>query len=88
MTDDLRARFDDAAERVQNLPQRPDNKNLLALYSLYKQATEGDVSGKRPGLPDFTGIAKYDAWAGLKGQDPASAMQAYIELVERLEASA
>ncbi len=84
MTDDLRARFEAAAQAVQNLSRRPDNDTLLQLYALYKQATSGDVSGKRPGMFDPVGRAKYDAWAQRKGMDAATAMQAYIDLAESL----
>jgi acyl-CoA-binding protein len=56
----------------------------LKLYSLYKQATTGDVSGKRPGFTDFVGRAKYDAWAALRGNSPDEAMRAYIDLVNKL----
>ncbi len=77
--------FRDATERVQKLPQRPGNQDLLALYSLYKQATEGDVSGKRPGVFDLRGRAKYDAWATIRGKSAEDAMAEYVALVERLE---
>ena len=77
--------FRDAAERVQKLPQRPGNQDLLALYSLYKQASEGDVSDKRPGILDPRGRAKYDAWAAIRGKSAEDAMAEYVALVERLE---
>ncbi len=77
--------FRDAAVRVQKLPQRPGNQDLLVLYSLYKQATEGDVSGKRPGFLDVRGRAKYDAWAAIRGKSTEDAMVEYVALVERLE---
>ena len=77
--------FRDAAERVQKLPRRPGNRDLLALYSLYKQATEGDVSGKRPGILDVRGRTKYDAWAAIRGKSAEDAMAEYVALVERLE---
>lgn len=86
MADELETRFEDAAARAQELPKRPDNQTMLKLYSLYKQATVGDVSGKRPGFADFVGRAKYDAWSKLKGQSSSDAMQAYITLVDELEA--
>ena len=76
--------FRSAQERVQTLPRRPSNDVLLELYSLYKQATEGDVQGKRPGLLDVKGRAKYDAWAGRRGLAREAAMQQYVALVERL----
>jgi len=85
MSDDLKTRFETAVKGVQQLPQRPDNDTLLVIYSLYKQSTQGDVSGKRPGMLDFVGRAKYDAWAKLKGRTNDQARQDYIDLVERLK---
>lgn len=82
--DDLRARFEQAADAVQRLDERPDNATLLRLYALYKQATAGDVSGKRPGFIDLAGRAKYDAWAELEGLDPDAAKEQYVALVEEL----
>lgn len=77
--------FRDAAERVQRLPSKPSNDVLLELYGLYKQASEGDVSGKRPGMLDMRGRAKWDAWSARKGMSAEDARQAYVALVERLE---
>lgn len=85
MSADIQKKFEEAAERAQHLSKRPDNETMLKLYSLYKQATVGDVSGKRPGFTDFVGRAKYDAWAKLKGQSTDTAMQAYISLVDQLQ---
>jgi diazepam-binding inhibitor (GABA receptor modulator, acyl-CoA-binding protein) len=82
---DLQARFTVAAAEAQQLPKRPDNATLLQLYALYKQATLGDVQGKRPGLGDFAGRAKHDAWAKAQGMSKDEAMQSYIDLVERLK---
>ena len=84
--EDLQARFQQAAQDALNLPSRPDNDTLLKLYAYYKQATEGNVQGKRPGFTDFAGRAKYDAWKKLKGMPQEVAMQRYIKLVERLKA--
>ena len=67
-----------------NLPSRPDNEMMLRLYAFFKQAKSGDVTGNRPGIFDMVGRAKYDAWAGLKGMPPESAMQAYVDLVASL----
>jgi len=83
--DDLQARFEQAAKDALNLPSRPDNDTLLKLYAYYKQATAGDVQGKRPGFTDFAGRAKYDAWKKLKGMSQDVAMEHYIELVEKLK---
>jgi acyl-CoA-binding protein len=77
--------FETAQVNVKKLRSTPSNDELLELYSLYKQATQGDVSGSRPGMLDFKGRAKYDAWAGRKGMSKDSAMQSYVSLVGRLE---
>ncbi|NOX62736.1 MAG: acyl-CoA-binding protein [Chloroflexi bacterium] len=82
---DLQTQFEQAAKTAQRLSKRPDNNTLLQLYALYKQATAGDVSGKRPGFTDFVGRAKYDAWAKMKGVSKETAMQQYIELVNKLQ---
>lgn len=77
--------FEQAARDAQTLPQRPDNSTLLRLYALYKQATEGDVAGERPGGFDFVGAAKFDAWAGLRGTAREDAQRQYVDLVGRLK---
>ena len=76
--------FEAAAQRAQQLPSKPSNMVLLQLYALYKQATEGDVSGDRPGGFDFKAIAKYDAWSSLNGTSKDAARQQYVELVASL----
>ncbi|MDY7224942.1 acyl-CoA-binding protein [Hyalangium rubrum] len=76
--------FKAAQERVKTLSTRPSNDTLLELYALFKQGTEGDVQGKRPGMLDLKGRAKYDAWAGRKGLSRDAAMQQYVQLVDRL----
>lgn len=81
---DLKARFEAAAAAAKQSKRRPDNATMLKLYSYYKQATEGDVRGDRPGGFDFVGAAKYDAWARLKGVTRDEAMSTYIKQVERL----
>ncbi|XP_071373994.1 acyl-CoA-binding protein-like [Centroberyx affinis] len=74
-----------AAEEVKNLKQRPNHEELSALYGLYKQATAGDVNIDRPGLLDFTGRAKWDAWNTKKGLSKDEAMATYISFVEELK---
>lgn len=83
---DLKRDFEQAAKDVKGLPERPDNDTLLALYALYKQGTEGDVSGPKPGFFDFVGTAKYEAWARLKGKAQDEAMREYVDLVKKLTA--
>lgn len=80
LDDDFKA----AQVRVKQLAQTPPPERLLELYSLYKQGTEGDVTGTRPGMLDFKGRAKFDAWSGRKGTTKDAAKQAYVDLVTRL----
>ena len=80
----LDEQFSSATARVHQLEKRPTNAQLLELYGLYKQATEGDVQEERPGGFDFKAIAKYDTWANLKGMTQDEAKQAYINLVDSL----
>jgi acyl-CoA-binding protein len=82
--DDLAGKFEEAQRRAKQLTKTPSNDELLELYAFYKQATAGDVSGSRPGMMDFKGRAKFDAWAGKKGTSRDEAMQRYIAVVDRL----
>ncbi len=77
--------FQSAARRSKQLTKRPSNEDLLNMYALFKQATDGEVSGDRPGGFDFKAIAKYDAWMSKKAMSQDQAMQEYIVLVDRLE---
>ncbi len=81
----LNEQFEQAVADSKNLSERPDNMTMLKIYSLYKQATAGDVDGKRPGFTDMVGRAKWDAWNELKGQSADEAKQAYIDLIEDLK---
>ncbi|MDO8889040.1 MAG: acyl-CoA-binding protein [Hydrogenophaga sp.] len=81
---DLKTLFDAAVANSKNLSERPDNATLLKIYALYKQATEGDVDGKKPGFGDMVGRAKWDAWNGFKGTAKDDAMQQYIDLIQEL----
>ena len=81
----LKQGFEQAAKDVQALTERPDNDTLLRLYALYKQGSEGDVKGDKPGFFDFVGTAKYEAWGKLKGTPPDAAQQQYIDLVKKLK---
>ena len=82
---DLKATFEKAVADSKQLPEKPDNMTLLKIYALYKQATAGDVEGKRPGFTDMVGRAKWDAWNELKGTSSEQAMQDYIDLIESLK---
>lgn len=86
MSDDLKAQFEQAAKDVKSLSSRPGDDDLLELYALYKQATDGDATGDKPGLFDFVGRAKFEAWEKLSGTDADDAMQQYVDKVRALGA--
>lgn len=81
---DLKQQFEETVNFVQNSEGEVQlsNEQKLQMYALYKQATEGDVTGKKPGMMDFVARAKYSAWEELKGQTNDQAMQKYINEVE------
>ncbi len=81
---DLKATFDTAVAGSRNLTERPDNATLLKLYGLYKQATVGDNTEKKPGFSDMVGRAKWDAWTAMKGTSSEDAMQQYVDLIGSL----
>lgn len=84
---DLKEEFNAAVNTVRTAEGdfQPSNEMKLEFYSLYKQASEGDVKGKRPGMLDFIGRAKYDAWAKIKGTSSEQAMQTYIDKVKEVQ---
>lgn len=84
---DIEAKFHATVDYVQNgeAQLETSNEDKLKIYSLYKQATEGDVTGKKPGMMDFVGRAKYTAWEELKGMSSEEAMQAYIDQIESMK---
>ena len=84
---EINSRFEQASVAAKSLPERPDNDTMLKLYALYKQGSSGDVSGSKPGMFDFVGVAKYEAWKGLQGLSQEDAMNQYVELVGKLGGS-
>lgn len=81
---DLTEKFRLASEDVKNLTERPDNDILLKLYALYKQGTEGDIKGEKPGFMDFKNLFKYNAWEELRGKSKEDAQAEYVDLVNGL----
>ncbi|MCS6823623.1 MAG: acyl-CoA-binding protein [Cytophagaceae bacterium] len=82
---ELREQFEQAVATSRQLAEQP-NEILLALYGLYKQATEGDINIEKPtNIFDFKGIAKFNAWNELKGTSKEEAMKKYIDLVNSLQ---
>jgi acyl-CoA-binding protein len=80
----LQTLFETAVANSKSLSERPDNSTLLKIYGLYKQATAGDNTEKKPGFSDMVGRAKWEAWNGFKGTAGDDAMQQYIDLIESL----
>ena len=81
---DLKATFEAAVANSKSLSERPDNNTLLQIYALYKQATAGDITEKKPGFGDMVGRAKWDAWNKLNGTSNDAAMQQYVDLIKSL----
>lgn len=81
---DLQQQFEQAARDIKTLDERPDNDTMLRLYALYKQGSEGDVKGDKPGFFDFVGAAKYEAWEKLQGVSRDQAQKKYVDLVKKL----
>ena len=82
---DLQAQFQTAVANSKTLAKRPDNDTMLKLYSLYKQSTAGDVSGKKPSRFNMVDRAKFEAWEKVKGTSSDAAKQQYVNLVNRLK---
>ena len=72
--------FEYARDRVWDLPHDLSNNEKLDLYKLYKfsksiayssykQATEGDCGGGRPGGWNLKGQLKWDSWNSIRGND-------------------
>ena len=83
---DIKQQFEEAVSESKSLPEKPSNDTLLQLYSLYKQATEGDINIDPPANPfDFVAKAKFETWKKLKGKSKTEAMNEYVELVRKLK---
>ena len=81
----LHEQFEQAVTESKLLPEKPSNDILLKIYSLYKQATQGDVSGEKPNGFDFINLAKYNAWESQKGKTSEESMQEYVDLINSLK---
>ena len=81
----LQEQFEQTVAESKTMSERPDNMTLLKMYGLYKQGSNGDVQGERPGMTDFVGRAKWDAWQALKGLPQEQAQQQYIDLIAELK---
>jgi acyl-CoA-binding protein len=81
---DLNALFEAAQANSKLLTERPDNQTLLKIYGLFKQATAGDNTEKKPSFSDIVARATWDAWTSRKGMGADEAKQQYIDLIESL----
>ncbi|RPB20115.1 putative acyl-CoA-binding protein [Terfezia boudieri ATCC MYA-4762] len=77
--------FETAAADVKNLKSKPTDDELLKLYGLYKQAISGDNDTSKPGVFDFKGKYKWQAWEDNKGIPQEDAEKQYIEFVNELK---
>ena len=84
---DLKQQFDEAVNYIQTATGdfKPSNELKLEFYALFKQATEGNVNGKKPGLTDFVGRMKYSAWENVKGMSSEKAMETYVARLNELK---
>ena len=78
------AEFQQAVDKTKSFTKKPDNDELLLLYGLFKQSTEGDATGEKPGGFDFKAIMKFDAWEKQKGKSKEQAMAEYVAFVNKL----
>lgn len=76
--------LEEAVALTKQFTERPTNEELLKLYGLYKQATEGDNEEERPGGFDFKAAAKYNSWLNFKGKTKDEATTDYLDLVKTL----
>ena len=86
MSEDLKTQFEQAGKDVKGLSSRPGDDDLLELYALFKQATDGDAAGEKPGFFDFVARAKFEAWEALAGTSADDAMKRYVDKVRALGA--
>lgn len=84
-SDDLDERFKVAATEVQLLKERPSDDVLLKLYGLYKQSLTGNNRTIQPGMLDFKGKAKWNAWKAESGKGKNKSKKEYIEIVNNLQ---
>ena len=81
----LQEQFEKTVAESKTMSERPDNMTLLKMYGLYKQGSNGDAQGERPGMTDFIARAKWDAWNAVKGMPQEQAQQQYIDLIAELK---
>ncbi|KAF0717629.1 Aste57867_2192 [Aphanomyces stellatus] len=84
----IRALFDEKIALGKTLPPLDDNQTKLEMYALFKQATDGPCTQPKPGMFDFVGKAKWEAWANLGSMGQDEAMKSYCDFIDALAAKA
>uniref|UniRef100_W5MWK0 Carnitine O-octanoyltransferase n=1 Tax=Lepisosteus oculatus TaxID=7918 RepID=W5MWK0_LEPOC len=79
------ADFEKMAEDVKKVKSRPEDKELLELYGLYKQATVGDNHIDKPGLFNPKADAKWEAWNSRKGRRSIFASAMAFKMIEFIQ---
>uniref|UniRef100_A0A0D6QT57 ACB domain-containing protein n=1 Tax=Araucaria cunninghamii TaxID=56994 RepID=A0A0D6QT57_ARACU len=81
--------FDAAVKASSQLSEKPSNDDLLAMYALFKQASQDPPieSAEKVGMFDLKGKAKRGAWQKIvdEGVTPEEAEQKYIALIEKMK---
>ncbi|XP_064797984.1 enoyl-CoA delta isomerase 2, mitochondrial [Oncorhynchus masou masou] len=79
--------FNHAKSQMGTLKEDPGNEAKLKIYALFKQATQGPCNTPKPGMLDFVGKAKWDAWKSLGSVSQEDARQQYVDLIDSLLAA-
>lgn len=81
LEEDFTTAVDDISNKVN---KTMTDEELKEIYALYKQATVGDVNIERPGMLDFKGKAKWDAWSSKKGMEKDKAKEEYVQFAKKM----
>ncbi|XP_069120009.1 acyl-CoA-binding domain-containing protein 6-like isoform X1 [Argopecten irradians] len=83
--DDLTELFEGACNYIRQSSGMFDSEKLLYFYSRYKQATEGRCNTNKPGIFDFQGKHKWEAWKKLGDMSKKAAMFQYITFLGNVD---
>ncbi|CAH0724151.1 unnamed protein product, partial [Brenthis ino] len=81
----LEKAFNKASDHVRKITSKLENNQLLELYGLYKQSTEGQCDTPKPSWFDGKGRKKWEAWKALDNMPSDEAKQKYIDLVQKYD---
>ena len=85
--DTLEKEFIHSTEIIKTLTKRPTNDELLKLYGLFKQATEGNNNTPQPLIINIKDRAKWNAWYTQKGKTRRTVQKEYSDFVQNLLAN-